>query len=310
MNGDTVEKLSFWVRCNNVGASYEQVLDFGGHVVSIKQDAIKLYVNGSDYVSSSQTIVSDRWYHIFIDIHRGSTPNYSFTVYLDNIQILSQTLGTPLNNLLNRIIFGGGLNGYIGTPLFSAGETAQDRTELYNYGPPDEVFAVGGGAVVEGNLGVGVTNPTVPLEVNGFVKNKNPRFYAYNNSGGSTTSTGVLNVFNLTHVNTGNHYDTTSSRFTAPVDGVYEFKFAALHRYISSGGSSELSFSKNGTNVNVRGVSYTYVTATSDHDYNIAEIMLDLQAGDYIEPYIHSVTSGTDIYYGGGLAHFSGKFLG
>ena len=142
------------------------------------------------------------------------------------------------------------------------------------------------------------------------MKNKNPRFYAYNNSGGSTTSTGVLNVFNLTHVNTGNHYDTTSSRFTAPVDGVYEFKFAALHRYISSGGSSELSFSKNGTNVNVRGVSYTYVTATSDHDYNIAEIMLDLQAGDYIEPYIHSVTSGTDIYYGGGLAHFSGKFLG
>ena len=306
----TIERISFWVRCNNVSASYEQVLDFGGNIVSIKQDAIKLNVNATDYVSSSQTIVNDRWYHIFIDIYRGSVPNYSFTGYLDNIQILSQTLGTPLNNFSNRIIFGGGLNGYIGTPLFSAGETNQDRTELYNYGPPDEVFTVGGSAVVEGKLGVGVTNPTAPLEVNGFVKNKNPRFYAYNSSGGTTTSTGVLNVFNLTHVNTGNHYDTTLSRFTAPVDGVYEFKFAALHRYISSGGSNELTFAKNGTQATTRGVSYTYVTVTSDHDYNIAEIMLELQAGDYVEPYIHSVTSGTDVYYGGGLAHFSGKFLG
>lgn len=310
MNGDTVEKLSFWVRCNNVGASYEQVLDFGGHVVSIKQDAIKLYVNGSDYVSSSQTIVSDRWYHIFIDIHRGSTPNYSFTVYLDNIQILSQTLGTPINNLLNRIIFGGGLNGYIGTPLFSAGETAQDRTELYNYGPPDEVFTVGGGAVVEGNLGVGVTNPTVPLEVNGIVKNKNPRFYAYNPSPAVTTSPGVLNVFSTVRVNTGSHYDTTLSRFTAPVDGTYIFKFAILHRYISSGGSCEISFAKNGTNINTRGVSYTYVTSSSDHDWNTAETMLDLQSGDYVEPYIYGISSGTDVYYGEDLAHFSGFLMG
>jgi hypothetical protein len=38
--------------------------------------------------------------------------------------------------------------------------------------------------------------------------------------------------------------------------------------------------------------------------------MLELVKGDYIEPYIYSVQSGTDIYYGGGLAHFSGKFIG
>lgn len=311
MNGTTTEKISFWVRCNNVGASYEQVLDLGGNILSIKQDAIKLNVNATDYTATSQTIVSDTWYHVFIDITRGSVANYDFTLYLDNVQILTQNVGAPLNNFSNRIIFGGGLDGYIGTPLFSAGETNQDRTELYDYGPPDEVFAVGGGATVAGKLGVGVTNPTEALEVNGIIKNNNPRFYAYNNSSPtSTTTTGVLNKFNLVHVNTGNHYNTSLSRFTAPVDGVYEFKFAALHRYISGTGSSELTFAKNGTLATIRGVGYTFVTATSDHDYNTAEILLELVKGDYIEPYIHTVTSGTDIYYSGGLAHFSGKFLG
>jgi hypothetical protein len=83
-----------------------------------------------------------------------------------------------------------------------------------------------------------------------------------------------------------------------------------LHRYVSGTGSSELSFAKNGTLISIRGISYTYVTAIGDHDYNTADIMLELVKGDYIEPYIYSVQSGTDIYYGGGLAHFSGKFIG
>jgi hypothetical protein len=182
--------------------------------------------------------------------------------------------------------------------------------ELYKYGPPDEVLAVGGGATIAGKLGVGVTNPTEALEVNGIIRNNNPRFYAHNNTGGSISTAGVANVFNLTYVNTGAHYNTSLSRFTAPVDGVYEFQFAALHRYVFGTGSSELSFAKNGTLISIRGISFTYVTAISDHDYNTADIMLELVKGDYIEPYIYSVQSGTDIYYGGGLAHFSGKFIG
>ena len=180
----------------------------------------------------------------------------------------------------------------------------------YNNGPPTEMLAVGGDTTISGKLAIGSTNPTEALEVNGIIRNNNPRFYAFNNTGNTTTSTGVLNAFNVTTVNTGYHYDTALSRFTAPVDGVYEFKFAALHRYISGAGSSELTFAKNGTIATIRGVGYTFVTSTSDHDYNPAEIILELVKGDYIEPYIHAIASGTDIYYGGGLAHFSGKFLG
>jgi len=315
---DLLEKNSLWVRFNNISTSYEQVLDLGGYtLLSFKEDTVRITLDGgSDVFTSSQTFLNNVWYHVFLDINRQDSNNgqkYLFVLYINNINVLSgqSTNNFVLHALLNRIIFGGGLNGYIGTPLFSIDETSQSSTELYNYGPPDEVLAVGGGATIAGKLGVGVTNPTVPLEVNGIVKNKNPRFYAYNPApNATTTSTGVLNVFSTTRVNTGLHYDTTLSRFIAPVDGTYIFKFAILHRYISVGGSCELSFAKNGTNINTRGVSYTYVTSSSDHDWNTAETMLDLQSGDYVEPFIYSITSGTDVYYGEDLSHFSGFLMG
>lgn len=307
---NTDEYISLWVRFDSINTSYEQVLDLGGHtILSFKNDTVKLNVNGTDF-TSSQTFANDTWYHIFIEINRLAGTSYTFKLYINTIQVITNSISPFSTSLLNRIIFGEGLNGNIGTPLFTYGFAAQEMGELYNYGPPDEVLAVGGGATIAGKLGVGVTNPTEALEVNGIIRNNNPRFYAHNNTGGSISTAGVANVFNLTYVNTGAHYNTSLSRFTAPVDGVYEFQFAALHRYVSGTGSSELSFAKNGTLISIRGISFTYVTAISDHDYNTADIMLELVKGDYIEPYIYSVQSGTDIYYGGGLAHFSGKFIG
>lgn len=307
---NTTEYISLWVRFVSINTSYEQVLDLGGHtILSFKKDTVKLNVNSTDF-TSSQTFANDTWYHIFIDINRIAGTKYTFTLYINTTQVISDLI-TPFNtSLLNRIIFGGGINGNIGTPLFTFGFSAQEKVELYKYGPPDEVLAVGGGATIAGKLGIGVTNPTEALEVNGIIRNNNPRFYAHNGSGSSTTTTGVINAFNLTHVNTGTHYNTSLSRFTAPLDGVYEFQFAALHRYMTGSGSCELSFAKNGTLISIRGVTYTFVTVSSDSDYNTADIMLELVKGDYIEPYIHVIDSGTDLYYGGGLTHFSGKFLG
>ena len=291
--------------------------------ISLTSTGIELeYNNSACVLSNTVTLSENTWYHVhslFCGHNTQPSTSNCFLRLNDNPLTVTQVGSTTTdydgasNSLNAHVTLGGGItNAYVGMITFGKYNNVRNpsTTDWYNYGPPDEVFAVGGGATVAGKLGVGVTNPTEALEVNGIIRNNNPRFYAYNNSGGTTTSTGVLNAFNLTLVNTGNHYDTTSSRFTAPVDGVYEFKFAALHRYISSGNYSEITFAKNGTIATQRGVGYTFVTVTSDHDYNTAEIMLELVKGDYIEPYIHAVGSGTDIYYGGGLAHFSGKFLG
>jgi hypothetical protein len=92
----------------------------------------------------------------------------------------------------------------------------------------------------------------------------------------------------------------------APVAGTYEFKFVGMHNYVSSSGYCELSFSKNGTNIN--GISKSYTS--SNPIQNIAEVMINLQTGDYVEPYIFSITPGTTFEYGGNLGFFSGKLLG
>lgn len=289
--------------------------------VSLTPTGVELeFNNGACVLSNTVTLSENTWYHVhslFCGHDAQPSSSNCFLRLNDNLLTLTKSGSTTtdydgVTNINNAYItLGGGIsNAYVGMITFGRDNRNPSSTDWYNYGPPDEVLAVGGGTTIAGKLGVGVTNPTEALEVNGIIRNNNPRFYAYNNTGNTTTSTGVLNAFNLTLVNTGNHYDTTLSRFTAPVDGVYEFKFSALHRYISSGSYSELTFAKNGTLATQRGVGYTFVTVTSDHDYNTAEIMLELVKGDYVEPYIHAIGSGTDIYYGGGLAHFSGKFLG
>ena len=38
--------------------------------------------------------------------------------------------------------------------------------------------------------------------------------------------------------------------------------------------------------------------------------MLNLQASDYVEPYLHAIDSGTTFGYGGNIGFFSGKYLG
>ena len=291
--------------------------------ISLTSTGMELeYNNSACVLSNTVTLTENTWYHVhslFCGHNAQPSTSNCFLRLNDTLVNLTQTGSTTTdydgasNSLNAHVTLGGGItNAHVGMITFGRYNTGRNpsSTDWYNYGPPDEVLAVGGGATIAGKVGVGVTNPTEALEVNGIIRNNNPRFYAYNNTGNTTTSTGVLNAFNLTTVNTGNHYDTTLSRFTAPVDGVYEFKFSALHRYVSGVGSSELTFAKNGTLATIRGVGYTFVTATNDHDYNPAEIILELVKGDYIEPYIHTVASGTDIYYGGGLAHFSGTFLG
>ena len=304
--------ISLWFKITSFTAT-DSIVSLDDKIrISVTPGTIVLTRGGQTSIYS-HTFSTGTWYHLAYDVNYNATQVTKSILYINNTVVGNDTSSVNISGFPTKFIVGDGITGYVGS-IFLFGPNNRTTSavieETYNYGPPDEVLAVGGGATIAGKVGVGVTNPTEALEVNGIIRNNNPRFYAYNNTGNATTSTGVLNAFNLTTVNTGNHYDTTLSRFTAPVDGVYEFKFSALHRYVSGVGSSELTFAKNGTLATIRGVGYTFVTATSDHDYNPAEIILELVKGDYIEPYIHTVASGTDIYYGGGLAHFSGTFLG
>jgi hypothetical protein len=300
--GSFREKVSFWFRCIDVTTSYEQVLDLGGNVLSVKQDAIKFNVNSTDYEATSLTIVNDRWYHIFIDIVRGNVAPYSFTIYLDDVQIKSETLTTTLNSFSDRIIFGGGLQGYIGTPLFSALETNQDRTELYNYGPPDEVLAVGGSATIAGKLGVGVINPTYKLDVNGdinltgniYVNGNNPIPVLTTRAPSFTYSTDRVSrqIQFIVDTDSDGWWDGTNYYYKPQKSGYYQFNWSIIFSFSTTNGINEVftGLEKNGI-WHIWGTNYE--TATTHYCCSNGSALVYMNGTtDYITVVIYKDTGG------------------
>ena len=146
---------------------------------------------------------------------------------------------------------------------------------------------------------------------------RNSRFYALNNSGGSDSGDGstgkISDMFETELVDSNGDYNTSNGRFTAPVDGKYEFHFAALHRSLGSAGSGELTFYKNGSNLSSRSFGYSNIGSggsTSDHQHLHIHGIFSLSAGDYVDVRIYAQSSGMDFYFYQGLGYFSGKLLG
>jgi hypothetical protein len=136
-----------------------------------------------------------------------------------------------------------------------------------------------------------------------------PAFYAWLPSG-TTTATGNYAGFTSVRLNRGGHYNTSTGRFTAPVAGVYRFLFSALWRQQTGTGSGEISISVNGNNVSSRGMAYATINVTNAHVPCIAELIISLNANDYVMPFIYSVGASSDWYMGENLAYFCGYLIG
>ena len=138
-----------------------------------------------------------------------------------------------------------------------------------------------------------------------------PVFWAYSNTNNVSTANTAI-VFNLTDLNNGNHYSTSTGRFTAPVAGIYEFNVQALFRKNQvASGNGEITLYKNGSNVSGRGLAYG---GHGDADYTHQNVnfvyRVSLAINDYVQPYTYTMSSGTDFYLDQKLAHFSGRLIG
>jgi len=149
-----------------------------------------------------------------------------------------------------------------------------------------------------GNVGIGTATPGAKLDVNGYILNNNPAFYAQKTT--NVTGPNVI-IWNSEKHDRSNSYNATNGRFTAPIAGYYFFSFYALS---SNSVTCWYHIRKNGSTVHN---AQPYQRALGDMAQVSASIILDLALNDYVEIYINSGTM-----YGGGNDHngFCGYLIG
>ena len=144
------------------------------------------------------------------------------------------------------------------------------------------------------------TNTAMTIDSTGRILTPaRPAFHAYKSDDPNLVSSGTY-VFNSTFTNIGNCYDTTTGRFTAPVNGVYVFS-TTLQMYGANGGRY-LEFFKNGAQLQSGVEIYGQTPNATTHQVIGYNAVLELVATDYITVDQNG--------FRGMQSHFSGYLLG
>ena len=114
-----------------------------------------------------------------------------------------------------------------------------------------------------------------------------PSFYAYNSSNfGTGTGSGTKVVLNSTRHNTGNHYSTSTGKFTCPVAGLYFFHVsiqtvsqASAITYFSAEITATISSTERRF---IGGWTEKYGT-TNTHHGNNTSVILEMGANDTVQ---------------------------
>lgn len=192
------------------------------------------------------------------------------------------------------IVIGAGLKGstsssdfifpYTGTYMYSAIELdsfSSDGIKLYT-----------GGATSRTAGASATKNERMRIDSSGRVTMPyQPAFCAYPNSvGTSQTATSIL-AYDTTLTNVGNHYNTSTYQFTAPVAGNYYFAFSV---WTGSATTTRCGFHKNGVRVG----NSTYPIGTrnqaSANDNDSGFAIISLQANDVVDVRVYA--GDTDIF--------------
>lgn len=123
-----------------------------------------------------------------------------------------------------------------------------------------------------------------------------------------TTTPTELTVFDSVRVNRGNHFNTTTGRFTAPTAGIYEF-----YMFFITGNASDVyrfAFYKNGSDLGKQLRLDTSDTTNTDYEIGSMKIYEELAKDDYVSIYGYS-TGGSNAFVdpSGIFSFFAGRFI-
>jgi hypothetical protein len=135
-----------------------------------------------------------------------------------------------------------------------------------------------------------------------------PAFAAHVTSAQGISTSWEKANFNGTRLNEGGHYNTSTSRFTAPVDGVYVFNASVL---FSSGSAIDSRYAiqifKNGDRWTG---SQAHATPAHDDVSVQQDAIIPLSANDYVEVYVQSNNQSQSTNASTDWTNFSGYLLG
>jgi hypothetical protein len=133
------------------------------------------------------------------------------------------------------------------------------------------------------------------------------------NSGGAgagamtlSSSAAELTIFTQEIVNRGNHFDSSTGRFTAPVAGIYEFGCQFI-----AGDANDVyrfTFYKNGSSINKQLRLDTSDTTNNDYETGTMVIYHELAKGDYVSIYASS-NGGNNKFSNSTYDFFRGRFI-
>ena len=155
----------------------------------------------------------------------------------------------------------------------------------------------------------GGTSPSESLKVTvggQVLKPRNPAFRAQGNTHYPNQTSGVDLVYNNEIFDKGSNYNPSNGRFTAPVSGTYFFYYCFLVYPDNDNYWKTLGFKINGSSSYANG--FGRGQRGSQESQQISTY-LDLNANDYVTPFV-DISSGTlDFYMTGGHAHFFGYLV-
>lgn len=134
-----------------------------------------------------------------------------------------------------------------------------------------------------------------------------PAFLACSSSGTHTTNVGAVLDYNSVKINQGNHYNSSTYTFTAPVAGLYNFYFQVYAHGATT--SKSIAYQKNGSDYIIEDTALGHQGTVNIGDNTISSnILIELAVNDAIRIAVRTGASNLSWY--GKHSWFQGYLIG